>query len=87
MKVFVPIFISKSFGGYTHKTSGFKTSVFKMSGFKTSGFKTSAVPNVRFTKRQVSKRQVSKRPVQNVHRDKSLKNLVFKFDILIKQKV
>jgi hypothetical protein len=46
-----------------------------MSGFKTSGFKTSGLQNVRFTKRQVSKRlQVSKRPV-------------FKFDILIKQKV
>jgi hypothetical protein len=41
---------------------------------KTSGFKTSGLQNVRFTKRQVSKRLVSKRPV-------------FKFDILIKQKV
>ncbi len=64
---------------YTHKTSGFKTSGFKTSGFKTSGFKTSgfktsSLQNVRFTKRQVSKRLVSKRPV-------------FKFDILIKQKV
>ncbi len=59
---------------YTHKTSGFKTSGFKTSGFKTSGFKTSGLQNVRFTKRQVSKRLVSKRPV-------------FKFDILIKQKV
>jgi hypothetical protein len=38
------------------------------------GFKTSGLQNVRFTKRQVSKRLVSKRPV-------------FKFDILIKQKV
>jgi hypothetical protein len=51
-----------------------KTSGFKTSGFKTSGFKTSGLPNVRFTKRQVSKRLVSKHPV-------------FKFDILIKQKV
>jgi hypothetical protein len=62
------------FKRYTHKTSGFKTSGFKTSGFKTSGFKTSGLQNVRFTKRQVSKRMVSKRPV-------------FKFDILIKQKV
>ncbi len=60
--------------GYTHKTSGFKTSGFKTSGFKTSGFKTSGLQNVRFTKRKVSKRLVSKRPV-------------FKFDILMKQKV
>jgi hypothetical protein len=59
---------------YTHKTSGFKTSGFKTSGFKTSGFKTSGLQNDRFTKRQVSKRLVSKRPV-------------FKFVILIKQKV
>jgi hypothetical protein len=59
---------------YTHKTSGFKTPGFKTSGFKTSGFKTSGLQNVRFTKRQVSKRLVSKRPV-------------YKFDILIKQKV
>jgi hypothetical protein len=59
---------------YTHKTSGFKTSGFKTSGFKTSGFKTLGLQNVRFTKRQVSKRLVSKSPV-------------FKFDILIKQKV
>ncbi len=51
-----------------------KPSGFKTSGFKTSGFKTSGLQNVRFTKRQVSKRLVSKRPV-------------FKFDILIKQKV
>jgi hypothetical protein len=58
----------------THKTSGFKTSGFKMYGFKTSGFKTSGLQNVRLSKRQVSKRLVSKRPV-------------FKFDILIKQKV
>jgi hypothetical protein len=64
---------------YTHKTSGFKTSGFKTSGFKTSsfkmsGYKTSGLQNVRFTKRQVSKCLVSKSPV-------------FKFDILIKQKV
>jgi hypothetical protein len=59
---------------YTHKTSGFKTSGFKTSGFKTTSFKMSGLQNVRFTKRQVSKRLVSKRPV-------------FKFDILIKQKV
>jgi hypothetical protein len=59
---------------YTHKTSGFKTSGFKTSGFKTSGSKTSGLQNVRFTKRQVSKRLVSKPPV-------------FKFYILIKQKV
>jgi hypothetical protein len=59
---------------YTHKTSGCKTSGFKTSGFKTSGFKTSGLQNVRLTKRQVSKRLVSNRPV-------------FKFYILIKQKV
>jgi hypothetical protein len=59
---------------YTHKTSGFKTSGFKMSGFKTSSFKMSGLQNVRCSKRQVSKCLVSKRPV-------------FKFDILIKQKV
>ncbi len=64
---------------YTHKTSDFKTSGFKTSGFKTSGFKTSGLQNVRFTKRQVSKRLVSKRLVS--------KRPVFKFDILIKQKV
>jgi hypothetical protein len=51
-----------------------KTSGFKTSGFKTSGFNTSGLQNVSFTKRQVSKRLVSKRPV-------------FKFYILIKQKV
>jgi hypothetical protein len=59
---------------HSSKTSGFKTSGFKTSGFKTSGFKTSGLQNVRFTKSQVSKRLASKRPV-------------FKFDILIKQKV
>jgi hypothetical protein len=64
----------RHFAWYTHKTSGFKTSGFKTSGFKTSGFKTSGIQNVRFTKRQVSRRLVSKRPV-------------FKFDILVKQKV
>jgi hypothetical protein len=42
--------------------------------FQTSGFKTSGLHSVRLTKRQVSKRLVSKRPV-------------FKFYILIKQKV
>ncbi len=51
-----------------------KTSGFKTSSFKTSGVKTSGLQNVRFTKRQVSKRLVSKRPV-------------FKFDMLINQKV
>jgi hypothetical protein len=51
-----------------------KTSGFKTSGFKTSAFKTSGLQNVRLTKRQVSKRMVSKHPV-------------FKFYILIKQKV
>ncbi len=62
------------YGRYNHKTSGFETSGFKTSGFKTSGFKTSGLQNVKFTKRQVSKRLVAKRPV-------------FKFDILLKQKV
>jgi hypothetical protein len=51
-----------------------KRQISKRLVYKTSGFKTSGLQNVRFTKRQVSKRMVSKRPV-------------FKFDILIKQKV
>jgi hypothetical protein len=59
---------------YTHKASGFKMSGFKTSGFKTFGFKTSGLQNVRFTKRRVSKGLVSKCPV-------------FKFDIIIKQKI
>ncbi len=57
---------------YTHKTSGFKTSVLQNVRFQNVRFQ-----NVMFTKHQVyktSERLVSKRPV-------------FKFDILIKQKV
>jgi hypothetical protein len=62
------------FHGTPTKRQVSKRQVSKRLVSKTSGFKTSGLQNVRFTKRQVSKRLVSKRPV-------------FKFDIVIKQKV